>query len=417
MNHKLLFGSPVRFALGIALVIILAVFIFTWLMRPSQEDTSQMVIFLSITALISLVVGYGATRLGWINQSPRLQISLIIGYAISSFLTFINVWITARLMFASQHDLLLATVLLLFASGIAMILGGFFAGTLVERLGRLNQAAQQIASGQFSVRVPPEGRDELAELAASFNAMASQLELAEHKKKEIDTLRTDLVAWVSHDLQTPLASIRAIVEALADGLVDDPDTTRRYLNTAKKDIQSLSSLIDDLFQMAQLDAGGLKLDLAEGSITDLISDTIESFSELAKRQNINLDGKVDPGLDPVYMDARRIGRVLTNLVGNAIRYTHAGGSVFIQACAQNSDILVEIIDTGSGIPSGDLPHIFERFYRGEKSRSRSSGGAGLGLAIARGIVEAHGGEIGADSQPGAGARLFFTLPASSTRSK
>ena len=151
MNNKLLFRSPVGFALETALVIILAVFTFTWLMRPSQEDTSQMAIFLSITALISLVVGYGAARLGWINQSPRLQISLIIGYAISSFLTFLNVWITARLMFASQHDLMLATVLLLFASGIAMILGGFFAGTLVERLARLNQAAQKIASGQFDV--------------------------------------------------------------------------------------------------------------------------------------------------------------------------------------------------------------------------------------------------------------------------
>ena len=410
MKTKLWLRSPARFALGIALVIIAALFIFTWLMRPTQEDTSQMAIFLSITAFISLLVGYGATRLGLINQSPRLQISLIIGYAISSFLTFLNVWITARLMFASQHDLLLATVLLLFASGIAMILGAFFAGTLVERLAHLNQAAEQIARGEFNVRVPPQGRDELAELAASFNAMAAQLEKAEEKKKELDILRSDLVAWVSHDLQTPLASIRAIVEALADDLVEDPATTRRYLNTAKKDIQSLSSLIDDLFQMAQLDAGGLKLDLAQGSITDLISDTIESFSELAKRQGIVLDGKVEPGLDQVMMDARRIGRVLTNLVSNAIRYNQPGGSIFIQASAQPSGIQVEIIDSGSGIPADDLPHIFDRFYRGEKSRSRSSGGAGLGLAIARGIVEAHGGKIGAASQPGHGARFYFTLP-------
>ena len=416
MNNKLFSRSPVRFAIGIALVIILAVFIFTWLMRPSKEDTSQMAIFLSITALISLAVGYGAARMGWINQSPRLQISLIIGYAISSFLTFLNVWITASLMFASQHDLMLATVLLIFASGIAMILGVFFAGTLVQRLARLNHAAQQIASGQFNVRVPGEGRDELAELAASFNAMAAQLELAELKKKELDTLRSDLVAWVSHDLQTPLASIRAIVEALADGLIEDPETTRRYLNTAKKDIQSLSSLIDDLFQMAQLDAGGLKLELAQGSITDLISDTIESFSELAKRQDVSLDGRVEAGLDSVFMDARRIGRVLTNLVSNAIRYTQKGGSVYIQACTDKSGILVEIIDSGSGIPAEDLPHIFERFYRGEKSRSRASGGAGLGLAIARGIVEAHGGEIGASSEPGSGTRLFFTLPQIEKRS-
>ena len=116
------------------------------------------------------------------------------------------------------------------------------------------------------------------------------------------------------------------------------------------------------------------------------------------------------------MDARRIGRVLTNLVSNAIRYTQKGGSVYIQACTDKSGILVEIIDSGSGIPAEDLPHIFERFYRGEKSRSRASGGAGLGLAIARGIVEAHGGEIGASSEPGSGTRLFFTLPQIEKRS-
>jgi signal transduction histidine kinase len=401
---------PARLALGIAVMVAIALLIFTLLMRPTLVDTKLMAIFLTITSILSVLVGYGAYRTGWINRSPRLQVSLLGGYILSSLLTFINVWITARLMFASEHDLLLATVLLLFAGGIATILGTFYTETLTERITRLNDAAHQIANGKFNVHITEPGRDELAQLADSFNKMADQLETAERNKNEIETMRRDLVAWVGHDLQTPLASIRAIVEALADGLVEDPETVQRYLRNAKKDIQSLSILIDDLFQMARIDAGGLKLDLERGSISDLISDTIESFKELASRSKIQLDGIVEPGVDPVLMDIQRIGRVLANLVGNAIKYTPAGGSVFIRASTSTEGIKVEVNNTGGAISANDLPHIFEQFYRGERSRSRSSGGAGLGLAIARGIVEAHHGQIGASSQPGQETSFFFTLP-------
>jgi signal transduction histidine kinase len=399
-----------RFALRMAAVILLALVIFTAVMRPTLADIGLMAALLTLTSILSLLASYGLYRTGWINRSPRLRLLFLGGYALSSGLTFINVWITAQLMFASLHDLRLATILLLFAGGIAMIFGVFFAETLTERITRLNAAAQQIAQGQLGSRVPEEGRDELAQLAANFNAMADQLEKAEQKQHELDTLRRDLLAWVGHDLQTPLASIRAIVEALADGVVEDPATAQRYLTTAKKDIQSLSTLIDDLFQMAQLEAGGLQLDVTPGSISDLISDTLESFSELAKRREICLDGKVEPGIDPVTMDAQRIGRVLINLVDNALRFTNAGGSIHLQARSNGNEIRVEVLNTGSGIAAEDLPHVFERFYRGDKSRSRSSGGAGLGLAIAKGIVEAHRGQIGVASQPGDLTRFFFTLP-------
>jgi signal transduction histidine kinase len=412
------FRPPARFALSVALVVILALVIFTLLMRPTMQEFSYMAIFLTITSVISFLVGFLSYRLGRVNLFPRLQISLLAGYALSSLLTFLNVWITARLMFTSPHDLLLATVLLIFAGGIAMIFGAFFTQSLIERLSGLNAAARQIAQGKFDVRVAEGGRDEMAELAASFNAMASQLQKAEQRQQELETLRRDLVAWVGHDLQTPLASIRAIVEALADGLIDEPATTQRYLSVARKDIQALSALIDDLFQMAQLDAGGLQLELADGSISDLISDTLESFTELARRKGIRLDGRVDPASDPIRMDAKRVGRVLTNLVDNALRYTPSGGSVFLQARPSPEGVLVEVTDTGPGISAEDAAHVFERFYRGEKSRSRptpsdapgTSGGAGLGLAIARGIVEAHGGKIDVSSEPGQGTCFYFTLP-------
>ena len=371
-----------------------------------------MAAFLSITAVISAVASYIAYRMGWLRRSPTIRWTLIGGYVLASLLTFLNVWMTARLMFASQHDLLLATVLLLFAGGIAIALGFFLTTDLTDRIRRLEQAAQSIAEGNLDTRTSEDGQDEISDLAHSFNQMADQLQAAEWKKREVENLRRDLIAWISHDLQTPLTSIRAILEALADGMVDDPITVQRYLNTAQKDVAALSSLIDDLFQMAQLDAGGLTLDQANNSISDLVSDTLESFSEQASRKNIRLQGSVEPDIDPVWMDAQRIGRVLNNLVRNALQYTPPGGSVEVRVTSQNQGVLVEVSDTGEGIPGKDLHNVFDQFYRGEKSRNRATGGAGLGLAIARGIVEAHGGEINVRSSSEQGTCFAFTIPSS-----
>ncbi len=203
--------------------------------------------------------------------------------------------------------------------------------------------------------------------------------------------------------------MRAILEALSDGVVEEPETVKRYLNTAQRDVRSLSALIDDLFQMAQLDAGGIPLEKEKASLADLISDTLESFSELASRQNITLDGSVDSNVDPVLMDTQRIGRVLNNLIGNALRHTPAGEKVEVRVKRSGLGVEVTVRDSGEGIRPEDLPKIFESFYRGEKSRSRATGGAGLGLAISRGIVQAHGGEIKVESQPG-DTCFVFTIP-------
>ena len=403
-----------RFIGGVALTLALALGAFFLLMKPPVGDLGLMALFLAITAAISVVVGYGAYRLGWIHHSPRISWVLLGGYALASLLTFLNVWVTARLMFASEHDLLLATVLLLFAGGIAMSVGYFLSVALTDRIVTLNRAAKEIARGELGVRVPVTGNDEMASLARTFNEMAGQLQAADRKQRELDRLRRNLIAWAGHDLRTPLASIRAIVEALADGVVDEPETVDRYLHTAQREIRSLSLLIDDLFELAQLEAGGLRLDLRPNSLSDLISDTLETFSELAARRAVTLDGGVDPGVDPVVVDAQQIGRVLSNLVGNALRHTPAGGSVGVRAELVEGGVLVEVGDTGEGIEIQDLPHVFERFYRGEKSRSRATGGSGLGLAIAKGIVEAHAGRIGVESAPGEGTRFFFTLPRTQT---
>jgi len=399
-----------RFALGVILILAVSLGIFKLVMAPPLPELRLMAGFLAITALISSLAGYLAYRLGWMTLSPTLRWTLLGGYALSSVLTFFNVWFSAQMMFASQHDLLLAIVLLVFAGGMAMALGYFLSSTVTDRIYALKQAADQLAGGNLEARVAVSGRDEVAGLSVAFNEMAGQLQSADQKQRALEGLRADLIAWVGHDLQTPLASMRLRLEALADGLVDDPETTRRYLASAQRDVQSLSLLIDDLFQMAQLDTGGIPLDRANSSLSDLISDTLESFSELASRHGVTLEGRAQPGVDPLYMDTQRIGRVLNNLIANAIRHTPSGGRVEVRAQRAGAQVEVSVADTGEGIPPQDLPHIFERFYRSEKSRSRLTGGSGLGLAIARGIVRAHGGDIRVESIPGQGSRFTFTLP-------
>jgi signal transduction histidine kinase len=399
-----------RYSLGVLVILVCSLVFFSWLMHPPMGDLGLMAQYLSITAIISVLIGYVAYRLGWMERSPSLRLTLMGVYALASLLAFINVWVTAKLMFASPHDLRLATVLLVFAGGIAMVFGFFISGTITDRLEAIKRVAEQVQQGNLEARVSVRGNDELAALGLTFNQTTTRLQEAAQKQRELETLRRDLIAWAGHDLQTPLASIRAIVEALADGVVDDPATSQRYLRTAQRDVQNLSLLIDDLFQMAQLDAGGLVLNRELASLSDLISDTLESFSELASRQQVILSGEVSPGVDPVLMDVPRIGRVLTNLIGNALRHTPPGGAVTVRAARNPRGVDVEVRDTGEGISDVDLSHVFERFYRGEKSRSRATGGAGLGLAISKGIIEAHGGQIGAESIVGQGARFYFILP-------
>ena len=402
---------PLAFLIGVALTLIVAVAAIELAMQPPLADLAQLVIGLVLTGLGSLAAGYALYRLGWWRWPKRILHTLILGSVLQAALVFFNVWITARNMFLSEHDFTLASVLLLFGAGIAVSFGVFVSASLMRGLNRVEQAAQRLADGDLSARVAIEGRDEVARLSATFNRMADQLETAAQKQREVDTLRRDLIAWTSHDLRTPLTSIRVVVEALADSVIDDPDTIQRYLNSIRSDASSLSSLIDDLFELAQLDAGGLTFDKVPVSLSDLISDVLERMRALADRHRVRLSGQVSPQVDPVTIDPQKIERVLVNLIGNAIRHTPEGGQVTIEAQRLNGRVSVSVSDTGEGIGSDDLPHVFERFYRGEKSRSRSTGGAGLGLAIAKGIVEAHGGSIEARSQVGKGSTFAFTLPA------
>lgn len=399
-----------HYVIGIVLVLLISLGIFYSLMHPPMSDLGLMAEILSITALLSIIAGYVAYKSGWMDRSPTIRWTLVVGYVIASLLILLNVSLTAWLMFTSLHDLYLAMVLLVFSLGIALVFGMYYSNALTDRINKLDRIAQSLAKGNLQVRAPVVGRDEIGALGRTFNKMAEQLQVTDEKQRQVEKLRRDLIAWIGHDLRTPLSSVRAVIEALADGVIDDSDTMQRYLNTARRDIHSLSALIDDLFEMAQIDAGGLKLNREDSSLSDLISDTLESFSQFALQQNVQLIGKAEPGLDPVWMDTLQIGRVLNNLVSNALSYTSSGGTVHITASRQQNEIYVSVHDNGPGILADELPFVFERFTRGEKSRNRSTGGAGLGLAIARGVIEAHGGTIRVESSPGQETNFSFSIP-------
>lgn len=406
-----IFGRAPWLILVVGVVIALTVTaVLMWaLMAPSLTEVMTLVVTLAVTSVISLGLGYLLYRRGWPRFSS-LTLTLVVSYIWAALLTLFNVWIMQRRMFFSDHDLALSGVLLLFAAIIATAYGLFVSASVTDGLRRLAGSADALAAGDLGARVPVRGRDEVARVGQSFNQMAERLQAAADRQQELDTLRRNLIAWTSHDLRTPLTSIRVRTEALADGLVADPAERQRYYQAIRADVMALNTLIDDLFELAQLDAGGLQFDMQPHALSDLISDLLESFRAVAEQRGVKLTGQVAAGVDPATLNGGKISRVLGNLFGNAIRHTPPGGVVQVHAKRTPEGVVVVVEDEGPGFPAADLPHVFEQFYRGELARSRATGGAGLGLAIARGIIEAHGGRIWAENRETGGARVGFLLP-------
>ena len=399
--------------IGILAVLVIAVVLMEVFMNPSLEDLLALMGILSLTSLGSAALGFGLYKIGLWRQMPRIQDTLITGYVLAAGLMLFNVWVTARLMFINQHDLILSTILLFFAGGISIIFGVFLSKTISSELEDLRDSAQQLSQGDFSVRVDVEGRDEIAQLAAAFNQMAARLERSAEKEQALEDARRNLVAWASHDLRTPLTSLRVMIDALCDGVVADPDTVSRYLQQSQAEVARMSKLIDDLFELTQLDVGHLELNYESIDLADLISDTLESFAAQAKALSLELEGSVGDKVDLVRADPEKLSRILDNLLSNALRYTPPGGKIILSAEDGEEKTIVEVKDTGTGIDPDHISRIFDPFYRGDKSRTRDDagqGGVGLGLAIAKGLVEAQGGKIRVVSQPGKGTAFQFSIP-------
>ncbi|MBI5932772.1 MAG: HAMP domain-containing protein [Chloroflexi bacterium] len=284
------------------------------------------------------------------------------------------------------------------AGGVSLLLSH----RIVAPLQELTRASQRIATGKFDERVNAAGQDELGQLGHSFNQMAVQLE-------QVEAMRRQLIGDVSHELRTPLTAIKGSMEALIDGLL--PADAETY-EQVRAEADRLNRLVDDLQELSRVEAPAFHLDIAPVDIPALIATTIKRATPAAQTKRIILTSRGPRQLPPLPADEDRLGQVLLNLVANAIQYTDEGGAVTIETEQKNHQIEISVKDTGIGIPPEQLTHIFTRFYRVDKSRSRATGGgSGIGLTIARRLVEAHGGKIWAESEGiGKGSRFVIALP-------
>ena len=380
------------------------------LLAPPAIDLILLFVYLIISGGATVLIGLASARWEFRMRVRSLRSRLVLICALTAAMSLANVAFTSALMFLSPHDLGLLTGLLAFSLGITVYVAYTFSSSTTRSFNEMLETVRTMNAGSLDARVEVRSHDEVGELAGAMNAMAERLENSFARERELEQSRKELIRAVSHDLRTPLASIRAMVESINDGVVEDPETIGRYLNSIQSEAIYLSQLINDLFDMSQMDAGILQLHRESSSIQDLLSDTMESMAAQAAARQLRLDGQVNDSLSPVSIDAQRVQRVLYNLVQNAIRHTPPDGTILLMAQDAGDEVQVDVIDTGEGISEQEFDHLFESFYRPDQSRSRASGGTGLGLSIAMGIVEAHGGRIWVESQVGVGSKFSFTLP-------
>jgi signal transduction histidine kinase len=286
------------------------------------------------------------------------------------------------------------------AIGIALLLTFLLSRRMTSPIGVLANAARRLGRGELSQRVQFKGKGEVGELSQAFNSMAADLEHAEQ-------LRRNLVADVAHELRTPLSNVQGYLEAIRDRVVRPNAATIRSLN---EETALLSRLVDELQELSLAEAGELKLLYQAEDIAKLVKQAVVSWQPQVTAKEISLSLDLPDNLPLVKIDRQRVNEVLYNLLENAVAHTYKGGAINIAAANQSDWVEVCVSDTGEGIPAEDLPNIFERFYRVDKSRARATGGSGLGLTIAKRLVEAHGGRIEVQSKLGKGSSFSFTLP-------
>ncbi|MDT8304762.1 MAG: HAMP domain-containing sensor histidine kinase [Anaerolineae bacterium] len=286
------------------------------------------------------------------------------------------------------------------ATAAALVLAILLARTLTRPLRELTRASRALARGELGRQVAVSSGDELGELALAFNQMSAELAGAAERRRR-------LTADIAHDLRTPLAIIQGHAEALRDGVLPPGAETFTLIHD---EAQRLGRLVEDLRTLSRAEAGELPLNSREVDAKELLAHLAAAYAPQAQARRIRLSTSAGPDLVAVRADPDRLAQVLGNLVDNALRHTPPGGEVTLTATRHGEELWLQIADNGPGIAPGDLPHIFERFYRGDRARSRQSGGSGLGLAIAHSLTAAHGGRLWAESEPGQGATFTVALP-------
>jgi signal transduction histidine kinase len=350
---------------------------------------------LSLTVLATLGVGFAAVLLLRLLPTLRLQLA---GLALVAVALPLGAVLVSGLVMFHMHDDLKILFLAVGGATSAVIAALALTRSIAHRIEVLGKAAHELAAGDLGARASARGPAELVELGHAFNEMAANL-------TQLFDARRQLVAAASHDLRTPIAAIEAMHEAIEDGVAD----AAHYLPALRAQARRLRVLTDDLFELAHIDSGALALELREASLDPLVESCLRGLEAEAQSRRISLFSHIEEPLPRVRCAPEQIERVLANLLANALRHTPAEGSVAIRAERFEDDVRVSVEDDGHGLSAEALQRMFERFWRADRARG-SKAGAGLGLAIAKGLVEAHGGQIWAENRPEGGARVSFTLP-------
>jgi signal transduction histidine kinase len=346
-----------------------------------------------VVAAATLAVGLALAYLLRLLPTVRLQLAGLAFLAV--LLPLGAVLLSGWVMFHMGDDVKILAVTA--ASALTAIVASLVvARSIANAVDRVRDASAELAQGNLDARAPEGGPTELAELAASFNEMGDNL------RRLFDT-RRELVAWASHDLRTPLANMQAMLEALEDGL----GAPEEYVPALREQVRVLALLVTDLFELARIDSGALTLELQRLPLGPVVSSSIRGVEAEARLRQIHLASNVDDDVTATFAP-EKVERVLMNLLTNALRHTPSDGAVAVRVEPRPGEVRVAVEDSGNGLDAEARARMFERFWRGDPSRS--SRGAGLGLAIARGLVEAQGGRIWAEDREGGGARVCFTLP-------
>jgi signal transduction histidine kinase len=391
-------------SLAIGLLISLAGSAVVGLIYGADGAMTTFYLVAPVAVVVLLVAHWAArhrTRVGGISRQLDLAILLVVASIL------VTVWIGADRMFLSDHD---ATVISLMAAVIGLIalrVGQVLHAGIAADVDRIRAGLRRIGEGDRETGGLPVGSDELGEIAADIEAMTARLAAEEKRRDEAETARRDLVAAVSHDLRTPIASLRLMTEAIADGVATG-ETRERYLTELRLQVRLLGDLVDDLFELSRIEAGDINWAMGQVELEPLLNETVEAMRVQGEVRGVQVVAELSG--EPVEANANpeKVQRVLFNLIQNAIRHTPADGSVTVRACNLNGQVAVEVEDNGSGISGDDAPHVFEPFFRGGADAARSRDGAGLGLALSRAIVEAHGGRIWFESTE-SGTVMRFTL--------
>ncbi|MFG2603441.1 sensor histidine kinase [Streptomyces sp. NPDC048514] len=367
-----------------------------------MRDTLLIALYAFAGAAATGLAGAGVLRL---IRRRSLTASLTVVAAVGVVAMLTGTLAVAWAMFLSPHDLTVVTTVVAMAAAVSLATALLLGRWVVARSRELAEAARRFGDGgEFAAPAAP-ATAELAALSRQLAATSARLAESRERERALETSRRELVAWISHDLRTPLAGLRAMSEALEDGVAADPD---RYLKQMRTEVERLNDMVGDLFELSRIHAGTLPLSPTRISLYDLIGDALAGADPLAREHGVRLVGdRVEPL--PVEVDGKEMSRVLGNLLINAIRRTPPDGTVAIAAERTHEGVLLSVTDGCGGIPEEDLPRVFDTGWRGTDARTPPAG-AGLGLAIVRGIVEAHRGRATVRNIPG-GCRFEVTIPA------